>query len=338
MHALEPVAEYHDVDRATFEADIVPRGRPAILRSLLRNWPIVRAAEKGNEALADYLGARATDAQGEAWFAPPAAAGRFSFDEELADVAFDRRLATVDQLLDLLLRQRGKAEQYGIYAGALPLGRHAPAVLRENVMPLLAADRHMLTSLWLGNRTKTAAHWDLPQNLACVVAGRRRFTLFPTGAVADLYVGPLDVTLAGQPSSLADIEEPDFQRYPRLREALAVAQVAELDPGDVLYIPSLWWHAVAGQAEVGAMINYWWRDGNARMMTPQLSLMHALMTIQELPERERDAWRVMFDHYVFRANGDPAEHIPARARGILGERTPEQLREIKRMLADALSR
>jgi hypothetical protein len=86
------------------------------------------------------------------------------------------------------------------------------------------------------------------------------------------------------------------------------------------------------------MINYWWRDGNARMMTPQLSLMHALMTIQELPERERDAWRVMFDHYVFRANGDPAEHIPARARGILGERTPEQLREIKRMLADALSR
>lgn len=204
-------------------------------------------------------------------------------------------------------------------------------------MPLLDADRYMLASLWLGNRTQTAAHWDLPQNLACVVAGTRRFTLFPTEAVANLYVGPLDFTLAGQPSSLADVEAPDFDRFPKLRDALAVAEVAVLEPGDALYIPSLWWHAVAGQAELGAMINYWWRDGPARTITPQLTLMHALLTMQELPDRERAAWRVMFDHYVFRDNGDPVDHLPDHAKGILGERSAEQIAQLKRLLWEALT-
>lgn len=336
-HTPAPIPEHYHVDRAKFESEIVPAGRPAVLRSLLCDWPIVRAAVDGSEALAAYLRGRATEAAGEAWFASPTVSGRFGFNEALDGFNHDRKLATVDQLLDLLLRQRGASEHYGIYAGALPLARHAPEVLAENVMPLLDADRYMLVSLWLGNRTKTAAHWDLPQNLACVVAGTRRFTLFPTDAVANLYVGPLDFTLAGQPSSLADIEAPDFERFPKLREAFAVAQVAELQPGDAIYIPSLWWHAVACQAEVGAMINYWWRDGPARTITPQLSLMHALLTMQELPERERAAWRVMFDHYVFRDNGDPAAHLPAHAKGILGEQTTDLVAQLKQTLANALT-
>ena len=334
--ALAQIPEYHDVDRAMFEREIVPAGQPAVLRSLLSEWPVVVAAVEGVEALAAYLRERTTEAAGEAWFASPSVGGRFGFNESLDGYNFDRKSATIDQLLDLLLRQRGASDQYGIFAGALPIRRHAPAMLAENVMPLLDADRYMLASLWLGNRTKTAAHWDLPQNLACIVAGTRRFTLFPTEAVAHLYVGPLDFMLAGQPSSLADVEAPDFERFPKLREALAVAQVAELEPGDAIYIPSLWWHAVSGHAEVGAMVNYWWRDGPARMMTPQLSLMHALLTMKELPERERAAWRVMFEHYVFQAGDDPARHLPDQAKGILGEQSPQQIARTKQMLSEAL--
>jgi len=329
------VPEYYAVDRARFEAEIVPAGRPAVLRGLVADWPIVAAAREGAEALAAYLRARATEEPAEAWFGDPAIDGRFGFTEDFEEYNHDRRLATIDQLLNLLLRQRGSASPFAIYAGALPVAKHVPGFRAENAMPLLDADRRMLVSLWLGNRTKTAAHWDLPQNLACVVMGRRRFTLFPTDQVGNLYVGPLDLTLAGQPSSLVDIDAPDFARHPKFAAALEQAQVAELEPGDVLYMPSLWWHAVCGLDEVGAMVNYWWRDAPAGTTTPLSALYHAILTLGPVPQREREAWRAMFDHYVFRAD-DPVAHLPPNARGVLGERTPGMLARLKDLIARSL--
>ena len=59
-------------------------------------------------------------------------------------------------------------------------------------------------------------------------ADDNRFTLFPPEQLSNLYVGPLDFTLAGQPVSMVRIEEPDHDRFPRFREAWRHAQGAEL--------------------------------------------------------------------------------------------------------------
>ena len=336
MPTPPPVPEFHDVDRARFEAEIVPAGRPAVLRGLVADWPIVAAARRSAEALAGYLRREATDVPAEAWFGDPAINGRFDFDETRSGFNHERKLATIDQLLDLLLRQRGSASPWSIYAGALPVAKHLPGFRAANPMPLLDTGRAMLVSLWLGNRTQTAAHWDLPQNLACVVAGRRRFTLFPTDQVANLYVGPIDVTLAGQPSSLVDVAAPDLDRFPRYADALAHAAVAELEPGDALYLPSLWWHAVEGRDEVGAMVNFWWRDAPAAAASPINALLMAVLTLADLPARERGAWKVFFDHYAFEANGDPVAHLPDGARGLLGARTPEAVAAAKAAIRRSL--
>lgn len=333
---MRPVPEYRQVDRERFEREIVPAGRPAVLRGLCADWPAVR--QQGGEALAAYLSAAAADEPFEAWFGPPEIGGRFGYSEDFQSFDHDRRLATVDQLLDLLLRQRGHPTPFSIYAGAIPVPRHLPGLIPDIPMPLLDPGREKLVSLWLGNRTRTAAHWDLPQNLACVVAGRRRFTLFPTEQVRNLYVGPLDFTLAGQPTSLVDLEAPDFERHPRFREALEAAETAELGPGDALYLPSLWWHGVASLDELGAMVNFWWRDGEPPLLTPLNALYHAAITMKDLPPRERTAWRALFDHYIFQDHGDPAAHLPDEARGILGRRTPELVARVKALLARALSR
>ncbi|VVS97781.1 conserved hypothetical protein [Sphingomonas sp. EC-HK361] len=333
-----PAPDYHGVDRARFETEIVPAGRPAVLRGLVRDWPIVLAAREGADELAAWLRQRASEDAAEAWFGPPEIGGRFDFAPDHAGFNHERKLATIDQLLDLILAQRESAAPWAVYAGALPVGRHLPGFLAENPMPLLADDRHMLVSLWLGNRTTTAAHWDLPQNLACVVAGRRRFTLFPTDQVANLYVGPIDRTLAGQPSSMVDIDHPDLERFPRFAEAWDAAEIAELEPGDALYMPSLWWHGVTSPDPVGAMVNFWWRDGPARMTTPMHALLHAAMTMHELPARELAAWKVFFDHYIFRADGDPMAHVAPEARGVLGERSPELIAALKATLAEPLRR
>ena len=75
-------------------------------------------------------------------------------------------------------------------------------------------------------------------------AGHRRFTLFPPEQLANLYVGPLDFTPAGQAISLVDFAKPDFARFPRFAQALQAARVAELGPGDAIFIPSMWWHHI----------------------------------------------------------------------------------------------
>jgi len=333
---VRPVSEYAQVDRARFEREIVPAGRPAVLRGLCADWPMVQLG--GGETLAAYLRQAAGEEPFEVWFGPPDIEGRFGYAPDFQGFNHDRRLANIDQLLDLLLRQRGHRHPFSIYAGAIPIPRHLPGLTADIPMPLLDSGREKLVSLWLGNRTHTAAHWDLPQNLACVVAGRRRFTLFPTEQVRNLYVGPLDFTLAGQPTSLVDLEDPDFERHPHFREALDSAETAELGPGDALYLPSLWWHAVASLDELGAMVNFWWRDGEPPLLTPLNALYHAAITIKDLPPRERAAWRSLFDFYIFQDHGDPAAHLPEPARGILGRRTPELVSRVKALLARALGR
>ena len=335
---MRPIAEYDGADRGRFESQIAAKGEPAVIRGLVADWPIVEAAQISGAALAEFLRGAASDEPFEAWFGPPEIGGRFGYTPDFSGFNHERKLATVDQLLDLLLRQKGHERPYSMYAGGIPVRKHLPGLLPMIPLPLLDMSKATLISLWLGNRTRTAAHWDLPQNLACVVAGRRKFTLFPTDQIANLYVGPLDFTLAGQPISLVDVESPDLDRHPRFAEALEAAQTAELGPGDALYIPSLWWHAVASLDELGAMINFWWRDAEPPLLTPLNALYHAVITMKNLPSNELAAWRVMFDHYVFGGDGDPAEHLPEQARGVLGKRTPELVARVKKLLIDALSR
>lgn len=335
---MRAIAEFQNVGREQFERDIVASGEPAVLRGLVSDWPLVKAGIQGDEAIADALRGAASGEPFEAWFGAPEIEGRFGYTPDFSGFNHERRLATVDQLLDLLLRQKGHERPYSMYAGGIPIRKHLPGLLTSIAVPILDSSKATLISLWLGNRTRTAAHWDLPQNLACVVAGRRKFTLFPTDQIANLYVGPLDFTLAGQATSLVDVDSPDLERFPGFANALDAAQTAELGPGDALYMPSLWWHAVASLDELGAMINFWWRDAEPPLLTPLNALYHSVITMQNLPPRELAAWRTLFDHYVFRDNGDPAAHLPENARGILGRRTPELIARVKKLLIGALGR
>src|SRR6266516_3442162 len=104
---MRPIAEYSQVDRERFEREIVPRGEPAVLRGLVAGWSVIEAATQGGDSLADFLRGAAADEPFEAWFGAPEIGGRFGYNEDFSGFNHERKLVTVDQLLDLLLRQRG---------------------------------------------------------------------------------------------------------------------------------------------------------------------------------------------------------------------------------------
>ena len=57
---------------------------------------------------------------------------------------------------------------------------------------------------------------------------------------------------------MVDPAAPDLARYPRFAQALAAGEVAELEPGDALFYPALWWHQVEARDGFNIMMNYWW--------------------------------------------------------------------------------
>ncbi len=173
------------------------------------------------------------------WTGPPARHGRFDFTEDAAAHDFTRAQWPIAHLFAALVQSQDDPAVPPIYAGALNLPRHFPGLAQHLPLAMLGDRPDRLVSLWIGNGSRTPAHWDLPHNLACTIAGTRRFLLFPPDQVGNLYVGPIDATLAGQPSSLVDPHAPDLARFPRYADALAHAEVAELAPGDALYLPPM---------------------------------------------------------------------------------------------------
>lgn len=332
------VREFGKIDAHVFQAEVMAVNEPAVLRGQVDGWPAVQAAGTSPQGLADFLRTHDTGKPIDTYFGAPEIQGRFFYSDDLRGFNFERRNLGFSAFVDMLLKHLDDPSPPSFFAGAVRVPEVLPGLVPSHAHGLLDPGMEQLVSMWIGNRTRTAAHFDLPQNLACVVSGRRRFTLFPIEQLSNLYVGPLEFTLAGQAISLVDFHEPDFERFPRFREAMKHARVAELGPGDVLYLPSLWWHHVETLDPFGLMINFWWRDAPAYMFTPLMTLMHSMLSIRELPERERMAWREVFDHYVFQTGGDPAEHIPEHARGVLGEMTPEKIGRLRHYLGKSLVR
>lgn len=334
---LPQIAEWHDVTPASFAREIAPRGRPAVLRGLVGDWPAVAASRGPAAAARAYLAGFDRGAPVEAFVGPPRIAGRYFYAPDMRGFNFERRTGALGEVLRFLANVEGRRDAPAVYVGSAPIPEQMPGFAEANRLTLLEG-KAAIPRLWFGNESVVSPHFDLSDNIACVVAGRRRFTLFPPDQLANLYVGPLDHTMAGQPASMVDLAAPDFDRFPRFRDALAAASVAELAPGDAIYIPAMWWHQVEALAPFNVLVNYWWDDAPPDAGSPFEAMVHAIFAIADLPPERRRIWRGMFDHYVFREAGDPVPHLAPEHRGILGPSTPALRARIRQFLLRALSR
>ena len=322
--ALVPTA------KATTARDIdvlADAGEPVLLKGIIDHWPALAAASHSPQALNLYLRQRDTGAPVPVMEAPPSSGGKFGYSTDVREFTFTKRSRPLGETLE---RIEKSSEGDGTLAiQMLPLDTQLPVFLRENPMPLVPATAR--PKLWLGGPVKTQIHNDRDHNLACVIAGCRRFVLFPPEQVTNLYIGPLDNPPA---LSLVDPEAPQFEQFPRFGKALDEARVARLGPGDALLIPRYWWHHVTSIGPYNAMVNYWWGDAAPGLGNPHDLFLFALLALKDLPDREKSYWRAMFETHIY--GDDGAAHISPQARGILGTLTPQLRALLKQRLKAAI--
>ena len=317
-----------DLDPKRFQREVAERCQPLVLRGLTADWPVVRAARESPARLKNYLAAFDVGGRVEAYLGDPAIAGKYYYVPDFKGFNFERRMMRLLDALQVMVESLDRAEAPSIYVGSVPTGDFLPGFAAGNPMSLLG--QGVSPRIWLGTRSNVSCHHDTFDNLACVIAGRRRFTLFAPQLIGKLYVGPIDNTMAGAPVSLAASadapEEGDFPLFEEIREqALRV----ELEAGDALYLPKLWWHKVESLAPINGLVNYWWDAFSAGPDAPYTSMLLAMIAIAERPAAEREAWKAFFDHYVFRTNGHPLAHLPPEQHGLLGPLKPDNYARIR---------
>ncbi len=310
-----------------FLREVVEPCLPVVLRGLVSSWPAVHAATRAAEDFQDYLCRFDNGGMTEAFVGDRKIAGKYYYAEDFKGFNFERRQMRFVDAVTAIVATHGRSGAPTIYVGSVPVNDYLPGFTVQNVLQVLAA--HVAPRIWLGHESNVSAHFDAYDNVACVVAGARRFTLYPPEAIEGLYVGPLDNTMAGQPVSLAASAPRDDDKYPLFSKIRDEARSAELKPGDGIFIPKLWWHQIESTASFNCLVNYWWDAFAGGPDAPYTGLLLSMIAIAERPPRERQAWKAFFDHYVFRSNGHPLAHLPAELHGMLGPLKPDNYARIR---------
>jgi hypothetical protein len=323
------------VDLKTFREEILPANQPVVLAGLVKEWPSVLAAQQSSRALGDYLRGFDRGRQLPVLEGPPAIRGRFFYREDMRGLNFERRNATIGDTIERLLGFLEAGNPPSLYVESAPTLEYLPAFAPQHPMPLLPPTA--MPRIWLGNALTISAHFDLSNNIACVVGGRRRFTLFPPEQIGNLYVGPIEFNVSGLPISMVALDSPDLGRFPKFAEALRHARQAELAPGDAIYIPYGWWHHVQSLTPFNVLVNYWWNE-SPPSVSPFECMLHAVLALRDLPPAQRDVWRNMFEHYVFSSPEETLGHLSREQRGLLGPPSPSRTQAIRAILARAFGK
>jgi hypothetical protein len=322
------VPERGPITAEIFLREVQPAATPIVLRGQVADWPVVKAAREGREALFAYMrrfdrGKFVGVVRGGSEIG-----GRLFYNEDLSGFNFGRSTAQFSQVFEIL--------KHGVDCVAVQselIHECLPGFEKENALTLLD---NVAPRIWFGSNVIVATHHDPSENIACCGAGRRRFTLLPPDQLENLYMGPFEKSPAGATISMVNLQNPELDRYPKFAKAMEAAMVADLEPGDALYLPYHWWHNVQSLEDVNMLVNYWWDPHDKRGLARDAFLM-AMLALKDLPPPVRECWRIMFEHYVFQEHGPPADHLPEANRGIAGPLSDETAARLRAVLARSLA-
>lgn len=299
---------------------VIDQGAPRLFKGALSESQLVQSAKQSSKAAMNFLAPFASDVPLVYYRAEVDQSGRFFYNDEFNDFNFKTGRYSFDEFCQSLEQENTAPTGDSLYVGSAELEQYFPGLIDRDNLSLPSeqfASSNPLTGIWLGNKTTAVTHYDVSNNIAACMAGKRRFTLFPPDQIANLYPGPLEPTPGGQVVSMVDLNQPDHKRFVNFKAALEQAQVADLEPGDVLVYPAMWWHQVEAFDDFNVLINYWWNSSDAFIDDPMNTLLHGLLSLRDRPQHEKDAWRSVFDYYVFGDAEKARKHLPKHAQGAL---------------------
>ena len=327
-------------DQIPFD-ELFQSNQPIILRGLVSDWGLVKAGNVSPETAMDVLQSHNSGNPVGVYVAPPESKARFFYNDDCSGFNYASQHRELSDIFSQIRDNQNNPNHPYLYMNSLTLDNCFPGLRDHNDLafdhPLFTHNKP-LSKVWVGTESIAAAHYDVPSNLACCVLGKRRFTLFPPEQIHNLYPGPLEPTPGGQVITMVDLKNPDFERFPRVRQALDAAVVVDLEPGDAVYYPSMWWHQVEALSPFNIMINFWWLTAPAYMGNPMDIVMHAMLGLRDRPEAEKQAWREVFEYYVFGSPETPREHLPPSAQGALADLDDNMIRRLRALVKNKLNR
>lgn len=339
-HKKARVVESVRPDQIPFD-DIFSANEPVILRGLVADWPMVRAGKESPRNGMEFLEANYSGKPVTVYIGDPEINARFGYNDTCTGFNYKAEKMSLNNVFAEIRNGFDKRQHPFYYINSLLLKDGFPDIVEENGLVFNHpefAQSAQIAKIWIGTESRAPAHYDIPKNMACCVIGRRRFTLFPPDQVHNLYPGPLNPTPGGQVITMVDLKNPDFDRHPRFKQALDSSVVADLEPGDVLYYPSMWWHEVEARDSFNVMVNYWWIGSAAYMGNPLDALMHAMLSLRDRPENEKKAWRELFDYYIFGSAENVTAHLPEECLGSLANMDELTARRLRAQLQHNLNR
>nr|WP_255490920.1 cupin-like domain-containing protein [Spartinivicinus marinus] len=217
---MKPIDSIKNISVSAFNRDYVAQNRPLLIKGGIAYWDALSLWD--NEYLNRNAGHNVVDVE----------TSRDQFEGNLFDDA-EKVWMPFSRFLERLTLSEGETD-YFVGSWLFPtLVADAPDIptFKAFSMPI---KRGMIMSRG-GNRI--ALHYDWYQNMLCQVAGYKRLVLIDVTDTPFLY--PLNSPVNYSPVNIQNV---DWSAYPEFCHATLFH--ADIEPGDVLYIPTLWWHAV----------------------------------------------------------------------------------------------
>eukprot|EP01083_Nonionella_stella_P070432 188427_1 len=271
-----------------------PSGCFAGARRLIRS---THSARLGNHIVHVKLGARGSDGVGvfegvedvERWEAesdvstshiPPEVAEQLVVTDRVVVRPAHASMRFGDALDRIQNPKSGDQASY--YVEYTSLKGSFPQMLADFPSPSFADGLKLEhTNIWLGGHTLGKLHFDPFDNLMGMVKGSKTFDVFPPHHNEDLYEGHIreaelsydqesgtfsrhklqtSTAMVMSPVDMSRSDQ-DSERFPRFTQALRQKITCTVEEGDLLFLPSYWWHEVRsrpGESGLTFGINFWY--------------------------------------------------------------------------------